>query len=56
MLIFEKLLGLTSQFFYQEKRTTSDLNSYSFVTTKAIIMKMHDRRMRIVIKTHMKFR
>ena len=56
MFISENLLGLTSQFFYKEKRTTSDLNSYSFVTTKVIIMKMHDHRMRIVIKTHMKFR
>ena len=34
---------------------TSSLNSYSFVTTEAIIMKMHDNRMKIVIKTNMKF-
>ena len=34
---------------------TSSLNSYSFVTTEAIIMKMHDNRMRIVVKTNMKF-
>ena len=31
---------------------TSSLNYYSFVTTEAIIMKMHDNRMRIVIKTN----
>ena len=33
----------------------SSLNSYSFVTTEAIIMKMHENRMRIVVKTNMKF-
>ena len=31
------------------------LNSYSFVTTEAIVVKMHGNRMRIVVKANMKF-